>query len=414
MPRRVTVRHPEAAPPLPVLRRALVRWYDTHGRDLPWRRTRDPYAIWVSEVMLQQTRVEVVVPFYESFLRRFPSVTELAGAPVEDVLRSWAGLGYYRRARHLHQAARTILQRHGGRVPRQRDAVRALAGIGDYTAGAILSIAFGQHEPIVDGNVMRVFARLFALRQPVEATAARRQLWEWARQWARGPRPDAANQALMELGATLCARTSPRCTRCPLRRHCAARHQGLQEELPLRAAPTAAIDVELAAVLLRQRGRTLLLQRPAHGLLQGFWELPTLRLDTTTTPRQRERVLDDVARRFEACTGLALVGLHRLGDVRHGILNQRLRVRVLTGRVPRGAVSRRAPTRPAPGRAPTPRVARGVRTRPAGNGRRSQVENLGPEATPDSLRLRWTTRREMQDLPCTTLTRKVLRAADSA
>jgi len=193
------------------IRRALLDWYRANRRDLPWRRTRDPYAIWISETMLQQTRVETVIPYYERFLERFPDVAALADAESDDVLGAWAGLGYYSRARNLQAAARQIAERHGGRVPDDVEALRALPGIGRYTAGALASIAFDRPEPIVDGNVARVLARVKGIREDVKQPAVVKRLWEEAARLARGPAPGDLNQALMELGATVCVPGEPRC-----------------------------------------------------------------------------------------------------------------------------------------------------------------------------------------------------------
>jgi A/G-specific adenine glycosylase len=223
-----------AAPPAHAraLSGALVRWVRRDHRDLPWRLGRDPYAIWVSEIMLQQTRVEVVVPYYERFLERFPDVEALAAAPLDDVLRAWAGLGYYRRARQLHAAAAIVARDHHGRLPADEAALRALPGIGRYTAGAIRSIAFGEPAPIVDGNVARVLSRLFALPGGPGDSVWERRLWTLAGQLVPATDPSAFNQGLMELGATVCTPRSPRCAACPLARHCRALAEGRPEAYP--------------------------------------------------------------------------------------------------------------------------------------------------------------------------------------
>ena len=201
-------------------RRLLIDWYNEHRRDLPWRRTGDPYAIWVSESMLQLTLVDSVIPYYERFLTRFPDIHSLASADADDVLRLWAGRGYYSRARNLQKAARVVCDRHGGTLPDSAEALRELPGIGRYTAGAVASIAFDRPEPIVDGNVARVLARLHEIREDLKSPDTQRRLWDEAATLARGPRPGDLNQALMELGATLCTPKNPRCPVCPLRRRC--------------------------------------------------------------------------------------------------------------------------------------------------------------------------------------------------
>lgn len=231
------------------MRDALLAWYDAHARDLPWRRTRDPYAVWVSEVMLQQTRVETVVPYYERFLARFPTVEALAAAAEEEVLAAWSGLGYYRRARLLHAGVREVVARHGGRVPEDAAARRALPGVGAYTAGAIGSIAFDREEPLVDGNVARVLARVHGVGTPLGRADTEARLWAEAARLVRGPRPGALNQALMELGATVCTPRAPRCGACPIAARCEARARGDVEALPVPRAKKAPREVALVAVV---------------------------------------------------------------------------------------------------------------------------------------------------------------------
>ena len=211
------------------IRRRLLAYYDGGHRDLPWRTTRDPYRIWLSEIMLQQTRVETVEPRYRRFLERFPTVDALAAASAEEVCEEWAGLGYYSRARNLHSAARQVVEEHGGRLPAGATELRRLPGIGRYTAGAISSIAYGLPEPVVDGNVARVLSRLDAVSAPASSAAGSAHLWALAGTLARGPRAGDVNQALMELGATVCTPRAPRCESCPLRSGCVARAQGSAE-----------------------------------------------------------------------------------------------------------------------------------------------------------------------------------------
>src|SRR5262249_28009150 len=256
------------------LRAKLLAWYRASRRDLPWRRTRDPYAIWVSESMLQQTRVETVLPYYGRFLTRFPDVASLARADLEQVLQLWTGLGYYSRARNLHRAAREVVARHGGRLPDDPDSLRALPGIGRYTAGAIASIAFDRAEPIVDGNVARVLSRLCGIREEIGTARARRRLWDEAAALADGPEPGALNQAPMELGAPPRTPRAPRCPACPLTRVCDAHRAGDAESLPRKAPRARAREVQAVAGLVLRRGRALAVRRPERGLLGGLWELP--------------------------------------------------------------------------------------------------------------------------------------------
>ncbi len=253
----------------PTFRKKLLAWYAANGRDLPWRRTSDPYAIWVSEVMLQQTRVAAVIPYYERFLAKFPTVEALASATEQELLAAWAGLGYYSRARNLHAAAKQI----AGAFPRTYDEIRALPGVGDYTAAAVASIAFGLPHAAVDGNVARVLARVTA------EAAAKKRLQALAGELMDRRRPGEFNQALMELGATICVPRSPQCLLCPVAELCEARALGRQNEFPAVAARGTRMRVDRTVFVVEKNGRLLLWQRAADDRrLAGFWELPE-RLD---------------------------------------------------------------------------------------------------------------------------------------
>jgi A/G-specific adenine glycosylase len=256
------------------LRARLLAWYDAHKRDLPWRRTRDPYAIWVSEIMLQQTRVETVIPYYQRFLARFPSAQSLADAPLDDVLAHWSGLGYYRRARLLHEGARAVVRDHGGALPRDPLARRALPGIGAYTAGAIGSIAFDLPEPIVDGNVARVLSRVLLIETPLGERATERTLWEQAAKLALGERPGELNQALMELGARVCTPLNARCGSCPIAQDCRARAERRVDDLPLPAKKKPPKPVSLVALVARAPDDALWLTRSDGSLFGGLWGFP--------------------------------------------------------------------------------------------------------------------------------------------
>ena len=258
------------------LRTALLRWYDAQARDLPWRRTRDPYAIWVSEVMLQQTQVSVVLPYWSAFLARFPDLPSLARASLDDVLSAWRGLGYYARARNLHRAAVAVLERHGGRLPDDVEALRALPGFGRYTVGAVASIAFGTEVPLVDGNVARVLARLAGLEGPTGDAAREKQLWALAETLVQGERPGDWNQALMELGATVCRPEQPTCLLCPVRAHCGALAAGRVEEIPAPRARPERRALHLAVAAVRRGDAVLLVRREGTGLFGGLWELPSV------------------------------------------------------------------------------------------------------------------------------------------
>ena len=256
------------------LHAALLRWYEGQARDLPWRRTRDPYAIWVSEVMLQQTQVSVVLPYWTAFLARFPDVGALARASLDEVLAAWRGLGYYARARNLHRAAQAVAERHGGRLPDDVDALRALPGFGRYTVGAVASIAFGRAVPLVDGNVARVLARLFGVEGATGDASREKRLWALAEALVEGERPGDWNQALMELGATVCRPEQPTCLLCPLRARCVALAAGKVTEIPAPKVPSRRQALHLAVVAARRGDAVLLVRRDGTGLFGGLWELP--------------------------------------------------------------------------------------------------------------------------------------------
>lgn len=255
------------------VRRRLLPWYDCHHRALPWRQTRDPYAITVSEFMCQQTQVATVIPYYHRWLERFPDWSALANVPITDVLKVWEGLGYYRRARHLHQLARTVVDKFNGHLPAHADQLRELPGIGPYMAGAIASIAFNQVVPLVDGNVERVLARLHRFTGQVRTSSARRQFWAWAEALVHPQRPGDHNQALMELGATLCTPRQPKCLLCPLSSCCTGRDQ--PEHYPQIPRPAAITLTQTYAVVVHRR-RIWLLHPETPGRWQGLHRLPLL------------------------------------------------------------------------------------------------------------------------------------------
>lgn len=268
------------------VRTRLLRWYATHKRELPWRRTKDPYAIWVSEIMLQQTRVDTVIPYYERFLENFPSVRALAAAEESDVLALWSGLGYYRRARLLHRGALQVCETHNGQLPRDARARRSISGIGAYTAGAIGSIAFGQEEPIVDGNVKRVLSRLFVIEDAINTTRGENKIWALAEALVHGKSPGDLNQALMELGALVCTPSKPDCQRCPVRAQCGANATDKVAQLPFKLAKKAPAKEEWTAVAaLRVGDRSLALAKRTGQRFGGLWLPPMAAASQTISPR---------------------------------------------------------------------------------------------------------------------------------
>jgi A/G-specific adenine glycosylase len=342
------------------LREALLGWYSRNRRDLPWRRSRDPYRIWVSEVMLQQTTVKTATPYYESFIRRFPSLQALAEEPEDEVLAAWSGLGYYHRARNLHRGAQHVAERHGGRFPDTLESALAVPGVGLYTASAVLSIAFETALPVVDGNVRRVLARLFALSGP----QFRREgaYYNVAEELLARDHPGDWNQALMELGATVCTPRKPACAACPVREHCRALALDRIDELPEGKARRKPVDVTVAAALVQRDGRILLARRPDGRLLGKMWEVPQTALDPE-----------------------GAVDLRREIEERYGL------------RVEPGALA--------------------VRARHAITHRRIKLEGyhvrLESPAPADSEQFRWVTIAEVSGLPVSSMTKKLLRGLES-
>jgi A/G-specific adenine glycosylase len=303
----------------PDVSRLLLAWFDRHRRDLPWRRTREPYAIWVSEVMLQQTQVSTVLPYYRRWMERFPSLGALAEASDDEVLFAWQGLGYYARARRLAAGARVVQRDHGGILPSSVEELRRLPGVGRYTAGAIASIAFDVAEPVVDGNVTRVLCRYYGLRgDPTHAPLARR-LWEMAREILPSHRPGDHNQALMELGATLCTAQGPRCADCPLAKSCAARASGQQAELPTPPVRPPLTPLAMVAAVVRSRGRLLVVKLGAQATRwAGLWQFPSGEV------RPGETGVESVARVAREQAGLTVVVKDLIVRVRHGVTRYRV------------------------------------------------------------------------------------------
>jgi A/G-specific adenine glycosylase len=302
----------------------LGRWFEKNRRDLPWRKTKAPYAIWLSEIMLQQTRVKTVEDYFPRFLRRYPSVQSLAKAELAEVLVFWSGLGYYRRARALHAGAREVVAEYGGKLPPDAASLRQISGIGPYTAGAIASIAFGAREPAVDGNVARVLSRIFALTCDVRSPAGAREVWARARKLVPQMHAGRHNEALMELGATVCLPAAPRCAKCPLGDVCHAHSRGLEKRLPIVGKRRAPRQVDLCAVVSRRGSRLLLARRRPGGLFGGLWEPPMVELRAGEHPEASLASLFGTGR-LELCV---------VGHQTHLLTHRKLRITIATADIP--------------------------------------------------------------------------------
>ncbi|MBW3539945.1 MAG: A/G-specific adenine glycosylase [Planctomycetes bacterium] len=348
-------------------RRQLRNWYARNGRDLAWRRTRDPYRVWVSEIMLQQTTVAAVAPYFERFLARFPNVAALADAAEEDVLRLWEGLGYYSRARNLRRAAERIVHDYGGRFPHDAGGLQRLPGIGRYTAGAIVSFAFDRPAAIVEANTLRLYCRLLGYAGDPRSSAGQRVLWEFAERLVPRRSPGRFNQALMELGATVCRPAAPDCSRCPVRRHCVAFGENTQDVIPRAAARPAVTQVTEAMVAISRRGRFLLRRRPPSERWAGLWDFPRFELNGSACDGDSPAVRGFVEEQLQERHGVAAAVDSLLTEMRHGVTRYRIRLLCFAARY----VSRP---------------------------RRSNGEEL-----------RWTSRRELTDLPLSTTGRRMAR-----
>jgi A/G-specific adenine glycosylase len=311
--------------------RAVEGWFVINARDLPWRRRRDGYAALVSEAMLQQTQVSRVIEAFARFMRRFPDVRALAGAREQDVLAAWQGMGYYRRARHLHAAARVIVRDHAGAVPEDVESLRALPGVGRYTAGAIASIVFGRREPIVDGNVARVLARLHAREEAIDATES--VAWTWSRARAlvnAAGDPGRLNEGLMELGATVCVPASPKCGECPAARWCQARRRGVEREVPPPKKAAAPRSVHHHAVIIqRADGRVLIERRSPDGMWSNMWQAPTVEADHELR-----------ARSIASALRVAVQGLSRINSFAHATTHRTITFHVYSALLAEGTSAR--------------------------------------------------------------------------
>jgi A/G-specific adenine glycosylase len=310
------------------IRRRLISWYGESGRDLPWRLAPDPYRILVSEMMLVQTTVAAVIPYFERFLKKFPNVNALAAAEEVEVLKAWEGLGYYRRARQLQAAARMIVEVHGGEMPCDAAALRNLPGVGRYVAGAILSFAFNLPVPILEANSQRVLARLVAWPGDLKASSSQTRLWEAAGRLVPVEGSSAFNQALMDLGALVCTSRQPRCLGCPLVSRCAARASGLQDALPVVTPKPPPLAVKEACALVMHQGQVLVLQRDGDGLWANFWEFPTINIEGANPAGRRRGSHVDLCKGVEHLTGIQSRIGTEIKKLTYTVTNHRVDLRV--------------------------------------------------------------------------------------
>ncbi|TWD94639.1 A/G-specific DNA-adenine glycosylase [Neobacillus bataviensis] len=308
----------------------LISWFKREQRDLPWRKDQDPYKVWVSEIMLQQTRVDTVIPYFNRFIEWFPTIDDLADANEDKVLKAWEGLGYYSRVRNLQSAVKEVREKYNGEVPNTPKEISELKGVGPYTAGAILSIAYGIPEPAVDGNVMRVLSRILSIWDDIAKPSSRKIFEQAVRDLISHDDPSAFNQALMELGALICTPTSPSCLLCPVREHCQAFFEGVQEELPVKTKKTKTRNVQLAAaVLTNSEGKFLIHKRPASGLLANLWELPNVELHHNLQ-NEREEVVSLFTQELQLNAHLERI----IGQIEHVFSHLIWNIKVYTGTLP--------------------------------------------------------------------------------
>jgi len=304
------------------IRERLIRWYESHKREMPWRDTRDPYRVWLSEVMLQQTQVKTVIPYYHRFLKQFPTIRDLAQGDLQQILKMWEGLGYYARARNFHKAAGVVAAAHDGRVPDDWDTFIKLPGVGEYTASAVQSLAFDHPHAVVDGNVKRVLARLFVIAEPVNRPAVYKTFKAIATQLMDRSQPGTSNQALMELGALVCKPAGPLCDRCPIRPDCAGFQSGRVSEFPVKEKRKPSPTVSMVAGVIRKKGQVLITRRKPEGLLGGLWEFPGGALS------QKETAAAGCLRTIRETTGLVVAIDTPLTRVKHAYTHFKIRLDV--------------------------------------------------------------------------------------
>ncbi|WP_045520039.1 A/G-specific adenine glycosylase [Neobacillus niacini] len=310
----------------------LISWFEAEQRELPWRKDQDPYKVWVSEIMLQQTRVDTVIPYFNRFIEWFPTIEDLANANEDKVLKAWEGLGYYSRVRNLHSAVKEVNEKYDGQVPNTPKEISNLKGVGPYTAGAILSIAYGIPEPAVDGNVMRVLSRILSIWEDIAKPSTRKVFENAVRQIISHDKPSSFNQALMELGALICTPTSPSCLLCPVREHCKAFHEGVESELPIKTKKNSQRSVELAAIIVKdENGKILIHKRPASGLLANLWEFPNVEIHHPFV-MERAQIADLFTESFELNIKLE----KNIGQIEHIFSHLVWNIRVYTGTISPG------------------------------------------------------------------------------
>ncbi|SFJ11168.1 A/G-specific adenine glycosylase [Planctomicrobium piriforme] len=318
------------------LRRGLLKWYKQHGRSLPWRETRDPYRIWISEIMLQQTTVKAVIPYYERFLRRFPDLQSLAAASEAEVLQYWEGLGYYSRGRNLRLAAQAVCERHSGVFPSELDAIQGLPGIGRYTAGAIRSFAFDLPAPIVEANTLRLYCRLLGYDGDPRSTAGQNLLWEFAERLQPRVNAGHVNQALMELGATVCTPVQPACERCPISRYCVAFAENRQAEIPAKKARPRVTQTVEATVAVRRGDQYLIRQRTKSERWAGMWDFVRFPVESVTPEQSLTKALQaklqkEATEQVHKISAVEVTALMPVTEIRHSVTRYRIRLICLTG-----------------------------------------------------------------------------------
>lgn len=304
--------------------RSLIGWYEIHGRNLPWRREHLPYQIWISEIMLQQTQVKTMLPYYDRWMERFPDIASVAAASEEELLKHWEGLGYYSRVKNIARTARILHSDHGGDLPCDHRALLSLPGIGPYTAGAVMSLAFNRDYPAVDGNVERIFARLLDIDTPVKERANRERIWEAARNLLPHGKARRFNQALMDLGALICLPGKPSCGRCPLKDFCLSFERGVESERPVPAAKKKTVAIDVAVGILMRADGIFIQKRPPSGLMAGLWEFPGGKVAAGETPREA------LVREFREELGVEICGLRKITRIKHSYTSFRVALHAFT------------------------------------------------------------------------------------